>query len=127
VPYSRVVTLISTLLGLLAVIFYPLSGYSPTPYTISGEIEKSISSNITNRVFKRAISMAWRCSGTSNKELIENLSRSGLIKNEKVKQAMLGVSKYLDLSFCGRFQGVAVHYAGTHLMPECRSKVISRY
>lgn len=36
--------------------------------------------------------MAWFCSGSTNTELIENLYSSGLIKNERVKQAMLGVS-----------------------------------
>jgi len=32
--------------------------------------------------------MAWRCSGNTNKELIENLFRSGLIASPKVKAAM---------------------------------------
>lgn len=35
--------------------------------------------------------MAWYCSGSSNTELIENLFKVGLIKNERVKEAMLGV------------------------------------
>lgn len=38
--------------------------------------------------------MAWRCSGSTNTELIENLCKAGLIKNERVKEAMLGVSSY---------------------------------
>jgi hypothetical protein len=36
--------------------------------------------------------MAWFCSGTTNTELIENLYSAGLIKNARVKEAMLGVS-----------------------------------
>jgi hypothetical protein len=36
--------------------------------------------------------MAWYCSGSTNTELIENLCREGLIKNERVKQAMMAVS-----------------------------------
>lgn len=36
--------------------------------------------------------MAWYCSGSSNTELIENLFKAGLIKNERVKDAMLRVS-----------------------------------
>ena len=36
--------------------------------------------------------MAWRCSGSSNTELIENMFRSGLIKEPVVKQAFLKVS-----------------------------------
>ena len=36
--------------------------------------------------------MAWYCSGTTNAELIENLSKEGLIKNDRVKKAMMGVS-----------------------------------
>ena len=35
--------------------------------------------------------MAWYCSGSSNSEMIENLYRTGLIKNERVKDAMLQV------------------------------------
>ncbi|KAL4945351.1 hypothetical protein BDV06DRAFT_40612 [Aspergillus oleicola] len=37
--------------------------------------------------------MAWHCTGSTNKELIENLSREGLIKNERVKQAMMAVDR----------------------------------
>lgn len=36
--------------------------------------------------------MAWYCSGSTNSELVENLFKVGLIKNERVKEAMLGVS-----------------------------------
>lgn len=36
--------------------------------------------------------MAWYCSGSTNTELVENLFKVGLIKNERVKEAMLGVS-----------------------------------
>ncbi len=36
--------------------------------------------------------MAWRSSGTSNKELIENLWKNGLIKEPKVKEAFLKVN-----------------------------------
>jgi protein-L-isoaspartate(D-aspartate) O-methyltransferase len=36
--------------------------------------------------------MAWRCSGSTNTELIENLCKAGLIKHERVKEAMIGVS-----------------------------------
>ncbi|KAL5332685.1 protein-L-isoaspartate O-methyltransferase [Aspergillus crustosus] len=37
--------------------------------------------------------MAWYCSGSSNIELIENLCREGLIKNDRVKQAMIAVDR----------------------------------
>ena len=36
--------------------------------------------------------MAWYCSGSTNNELVENLVKVELIKNERVKEAMLGVS-----------------------------------
>lgn len=36
--------------------------------------------------------MAWYCSGYTNTELIENLFKAGLIHNERVKEAMIGVS-----------------------------------
>jgi hypothetical protein len=35
--------------------------------------------------------MAWRSSGNTNEELIENLSRNGLIKYARVKAAFLKV------------------------------------
>jgi len=37
--------------------------------------------------------MAWFCSGSTNTELIENLCNAGLIKNERVKDAMIGVDR----------------------------------
>ncbi|GAM82415.1 hypothetical protein ANO11243_003940 [Dothideomycetidae sp. 11243] len=37
--------------------------------------------------------MAWRCTGTSNTDLIEKLAASGLIRSERVKQAMLKVDR----------------------------------
>ncbi|KAG0050782.1 hypothetical protein BGZ83_004443 [Gryganskiella cystojenkinii] len=37
--------------------------------------------------------MAWRCSGTSNSELIHNLARANLITNPGVKAAMLAVDR----------------------------------
>lgn len=37
--------------------------------------------------------MAWRSSGTTNKELIENLFKNGLIKNPTVKAAMSNVDR----------------------------------
>lgn len=35
--------------------------------------------------------MAWRCSGTTNVALITNLAENGLIKSDRVKNAMLSV------------------------------------
>lgn len=37
--------------------------------------------------------MAWYCSGSTNTELVENLFKVDLIKNERVKEAMLGVGQ----------------------------------
>ncbi|KAJ5548639.1 Protein-L-isoaspartate(D-aspartate) O-methyltransferase [Penicillium frequentans] len=37
--------------------------------------------------------MAWYCSGSTNTELVENLFKVDLIKNERVKEAMLGVDR----------------------------------
>lgn len=42
--------------------------------------------------------MAWYCSGSTNNELIENLFKVGLIKNQRVKEAMLGVKSTLPRS-----------------------------
>ncbi|CAG8905114.1 unnamed protein product [Penicillium egyptiacum] len=41
----------------------------------------------------RAMTMAWYCSGSTNTELIENLFKAGLIHNERVKDAMIGVDR----------------------------------
>lgn len=37
--------------------------------------------------------MAWYCSGSSNRELIENLASAGLIQHRRVKEAMLAVDR----------------------------------
>ena len=37
--------------------------------------------------------MAWRSSGGSHRELIENLYRNGLIKETRIKEAMLQVDR----------------------------------
>jgi protein-L-isoaspartate(D-aspartate) O-methyltransferase len=37
--------------------------------------------------------MAWRCSGATNDELIDNLARSGIIKNTKVINALKAVDR----------------------------------
>ncbi|OQE37144.1 hypothetical protein PENCOP_c010G04786 [Penicillium coprophilum] len=37
--------------------------------------------------------MAWYCSGSTNTELVENLFKAGLIQNERVKDAMIGVDR----------------------------------
>ncbi|KAJ5593008.1 Protein-L-isoaspartate(D-aspartate) O-methyltransferase [Penicillium hordei] len=41
----------------------------------------------------RSMTMAWYCSGSTNTELIENLFKAGLIHNERVKDAMIGVDR----------------------------------
>jgi hypothetical protein len=37
--------------------------------------------------------MAWRSSGSNQRELIENLYRNGLIKDQRIKDAMLSVDR----------------------------------
>ena len=37
--------------------------------------------------------MAWRSSGSNHRELIENLYRNGLIKDQRIKEAMLRVDR----------------------------------
>ncbi|KAK9649448.1 hypothetical protein HCH54_003866 [Aspergillus fumigatus] len=57
-------------------------------------LKRQIKTNILLRKFTRKqSSMAWYCSGTTNAELIENLSKEGLIKNDRVKKAMMGVDR----------------------------------
>lgn len=40
-----------------------------------------------------AFTMAWRSSGRTNEELVENLYTAGIIKSEKVKNVMLEVDR----------------------------------
>ena len=58
----------------------------------------AISRYITDCFFDRKpATMAWQCTGRSNFQLIENLFTADLIKSQRVKNAMLKVSKE-DLS-----------------------------
>lgn len=41
----------------------------------------------------------WRCSGGSNEELIGNLFKSGIIKSEHIRDAMVQVCKLFKLQF----------------------------
>ena len=43
----------------------------------------------------RAFGMAWRSSGTSNESLVANLARNGLVKSDRVKEAMIKVRSAL--------------------------------
>ena len=48
--------------------------------------------------------MAWRCTGTSNVSLIQNMFRSGIIKNEAVRDAMLATDRALYVPEFARSQ-----------------------
>ncbi|KAK6831581.1 hypothetical protein RU639_003126 [Aspergillus parasiticus] len=48
---------------------------------------------VLRKATKKCISMAWYCSGSTNAELVDNLFKAGLVKNERVKTAMLGVDR----------------------------------
>ncbi|KAE8348456.1 protein-L-isoaspartate O-methyltransferase [Aspergillus coremiiformis] len=48
---------------------------------------------VLRKTTANCMSMAWYCSGSTNAELVENLFRTGLVKNERVKNAMLGVDR----------------------------------
>jgi len=61
-----------------------LTRYSPVAAAIG-----NISS--TSLAARRITFMAWRSSGATNEALVENLARHGLITQERVKKAMLGV------------------------------------
>lgn len=51
---------------------------------------------VLRKATTKCISMAWYCSGSTNAELVDNLFKAGLVKNERVKEAMLGVSGSLN-------------------------------
>ncbi|CAG7927876.1 unnamed protein product [Penicillium olsonii] len=44
-------------------------------------------------MLRRLTKMAWYCSGSTNTELIDNLVKAGLIENERVIEAMIGVDR----------------------------------
>merc|ERR1712000_510413 len=46
-----------------------------------------------SHVLRRPLNMAWRCSGESNQELVDNLYDAGLIKSPIVKDAFLKVDR----------------------------------
>ena len=62
--------------------------YKYLNYQDNSDISLSISS-VTNI----SISMAWRSSGSTNLELIQNLKKNGLIKSAKVEKAMSTVDR----------------------------------
>lgn len=65
---------------------------APLPFQLSmlNRLRRSIRASTSRQA--RTLTMAWYCSGSTNTELVENLFKVGLIKNERVKEAMLGVS-----------------------------------
>ncbi|PMD42531.1 protein-L-isoaspartate O-methyltransferas-like protein [Hyaloscypha variabilis F] len=64
--------------------------------------------------------MAWRCSGSSNKELVENLFRADLIKSSRVRDAMMKVDRahYCpDLSYAYEDSPQSISHAATISAP----------
>ncbi|RUS13633.1 protein-L-isoaspartate O-methyltransferase-like protein [Endogone sp. FLAS-F59071] len=51
------------------------------------------SSAPNNRAFPDPAKMAWRCSGNTNDELIDNLKKSNIINNDRVVRAMKAVNR----------------------------------
>ena len=51
-----------------------------------------LKSFITHPQYLLYTTMAWRCGGTTNAELIENLSRNRIVQTARVKEAMLKVN-----------------------------------
>jgi hypothetical protein len=47
---------------------------------------------ITHPQYLLYSTMAWRCGGTTNAELVENLYRNKIIQTPRVKEAMLKVN-----------------------------------
>lgn len=64
-------------------------------------LTKHLGSKLLHQTSRNAASMAWYCSGSTNSELVENLFREGLIKDKRVKEAMMRVciaTLYSDLA-----------------------------
>jgi protein-L-isoaspartate(D-aspartate) O-methyltransferase len=57
------------------------------------QLKATLAALADTQINRRLNAMAWYCSGATNNELIENLSKEGLIKNERVKRAMMAVSR----------------------------------
>lgn len=52
-------------------------------FTIASLIKRLLSA-----LKPRSNNMAWRCSGRTNAELVDNLFEAGIIKSERIRQAM---------------------------------------
>lgn len=61
----------------------------------------SASSSTLPPLYTPDFDMAWRCSGDSNRELVDNLRKAGIIESDRVQQAMIAVDRGL---FCPRDQ-----------------------
>lgn len=77
-------------------------GPSSTPTTLIGRSQSrnfstATTTNLWWSALKSNLNMAWYSSGGSNAELVENLWRNGLIKEERVKEAFLKVGFLLLL------------------------------
>ncbi|KAL2785723.1 protein-L-isoaspartate O-methyltransferase [Aspergillus keveii] len=57
------------------------------------QLKATLAALADTQINRRLNAMAWYCSGATNNELIENLSKEGLIKNERVKRAMMAVDR----------------------------------
>lgn len=63
----------------------------------------------TSRAFtsSQQRNMAWRSSGSTNAELINNLFKNGLISTERVRDAMLKVMSLQTLAFPRLFHSLS--------------------
>lgn len=81
--------------------------YSPSPPSARHHVINYSVAILPSHIIRRLIGaapsttrrpfgkMAWTCSGSTNAELIGNLWHAGLIKDERVRDAMLKVRKYI--------------------------------
>eukprot|EP00808_Paulinella_micropora_P012399 g77480.t1 len=76
--------------------------YSEHPHHGPPQIEKCVRiihknklclSGITKKSKNAVFIMAWRCSGLTNKALVDNLRKAGIIKSKEVHEAMLKVDR----------------------------------
>lgn len=63
---------------------------------------------LSHHKFHNPLKMAWSCSGSTNKALVENLWACGLIEDQRVKDAFLQVRGVASLSVRVGFQLVLI-------------------
>ena len=62
-----------------------------------GRISRPIGTSLFSFTVSARLSMAWRCSGNTNNELVDNLHENGIIKSQRIVEAMKATDRKVCL------------------------------